>query len=134
MRRHRTIRTPPVIPGSKRGTKCALAEGGDRKINLERELHQRQPATTSAKKPQTSRFLQAFRVHAGLGPYPANGRKVHYTASFPPNRSGGVSPAALMRQARGLTRTSARLPCWQAPAPSYLRKSRRSSWSWCEIP
>src|SRR3989449_10885874 len=97
--------------GVSRGTKCALAEGRDRKINLERELHQRQPATTSAKKPQTSRFLQAFRVHAGLGPYPANGRKVHYTASFPPNRSGGVSPPAPMRHAMGLTRTSARLPC-----------------------
>src|SRR2546427_1761195 len=54
--------------GVSRGTKCALAEGGDRKINLERELHQRQPATTSAKKPQTSGFLQALRVHAGLGP------------------------------------------------------------------
>src|SRR5213596_3339077 len=26
-------------------------------------------------------------------------------------KSGGVSPAALMRQAKGLTRTSARLPC-----------------------
>src|SRR2546426_12137830 len=99
--------------GVSRGTKCALAEGGDRKINLERELHQRQPATTSAKKPQTSRFLQAFRVHAGLGPYPANGRKVHYTASFPPNRSGGGFPPPPIRQGKGLIRPCARRPCLQ---------------------
>jgi len=49
-------------------------------------------------------------------------------------KSGGVSPAALMRQARGLTRTSARPLCWPGPAPSNPRKSRRSSWSWCGTP
>src|SRR5438477_9993598 len=40
----------------------------------------------------------------------------------------GLLPAVLgCLQARGLIGTSARLPCWQAPAPSTRRKSRRSS-------
>src|SRR2546426_5011319 len=46
--------------------------------------------------------------------------------------AAGIAPAAFVHQARGLMRTSARLPCWQAPAPSYLRKSPRPSWSGCE--
>jgi len=46
-------------------------------------------------------------------------------------KSGGVSPAAPVRQARSLIRTSARLLCWPAPVPSNQRKSNTSSWSCC---
>lgn len=50
------------------------------------------------------------------------------------NSGGDRSPPLTSRQASGLTRTSARLPCWQAPAASNPRKSRRSSSSWYGTP
>ena len=45
--------------------------------------------------------------------------------------SCSVASFASCRSCQATTGTSARLPCWRAPARSNQRRSRRSSWSWC---
>src|SRR5881409_987786 len=62
-------------------------------------------------------------VGRGLGP---DERRVGHK-----KKRRGLLLAALMRQARGLTRTSARLPYSPEPAESNPRKSSTSWSSWC---
>ncbi len=49
-------------------------------------------------------------------------------------RAARLPSPLVMPQARSLIGTSARLPCWQAPAESNPRKSNTSWSSWCGTP
>src|SRR3989475_12859223 len=133
--RRRTIRATPIIPDALRGTNCALDESRHRNVKWERQLRHKYSDVVLIRKAQTSGFLHGLTGPRRTRPSPGKrGDRLHDSISPPKKERRRITPAALMRQARGLTRTSVRLPCWQAPAESNPRKSSRSSSSWCATP
>src|SRR6266404_3465210 len=106
MRVAELFRAPPVVPASLRAQNVPWMNRKSVTPSWDVSYSTHTLPARSSGKVRNKAFCKLSRVHAGLGIYPGSGRKTPIPAQFlAQKKGGGVSPAALMRQARGLTRT-----------------------------